>query len=117
MSRESFLRRGANSGNTHSHMRAKRQEKQIAKRTRGRLIPGSGNGAVKGDVRVRKLYRIECKTTKNNSFSVTKEMIEKLEMAALASGEVPIIVVEFNDGRGRKLKEVAVIPTYMLDIQ
>lgn len=70
---------------------------------------------MKGDVRVKGFARIECKTTKNRSFSVTMEMIDKIEAAALASNEVPIIVVEFNDGMGRKLKEVAVIPTYMLD--
>lgn len=115
MSRESFLDRHTSTGNTPSHARAKKQEKEIAKRTKGRQVPGSGSGNVKGDVRVPKLYRIECKTTKHKSFSVTLDMVDKIEDAAIASGEIPIIVVEFNDGYGKKIKELAVIPTYMLD--
>lgn len=87
----------------------------MAKARRGKLIPGSGAGATKGDVRIPKVMRIECKTTKNKSFSVTMEMIDKIEAAALGAGEIPAIVVEFNDGHGRKLKEIAIVPTYMLD--
>jgi hypothetical protein len=115
MSRESFLRRGESKGLTPSHYRSKRQEKEIARRTRGRLTPGSGSKAVKGDVRVKRICRIECKTTKHSSFSVTMDMLNKIEEAALAADELPILVVEFNDGRGKKLKEVAIVPTYILD--
>lgn len=43
-------------------------------------------------------------------------MIQKIEDAAVLSGEMPVIVVEFNDGCGRKLKEVAIVPTYVLDM-
>ena len=128
MSRESFLKRGEVKGRSLSHFRARKQEKEIAAHMAKRIwgttsrpnpkrlmVPGSGAGATKGDVRAPNLVRIECKTTKNKSFSVTLEMIEKIETAAINSGEVPIIVVEFNDGRGRKIKDVAVMPTYMMD--
>ena len=98
-----------------SHRRAPKQEAEIAWRVGGRLTPGSGCGAVKGDVRVKGVTRIECKTTKNKSFSVTLEMLEKIEEAAASGGELPILVIEFIDERGRKIKDVAVCPTYVHD--
>lgn len=97
-----------------SHARSKGQEKELAERTGGKVTRGSGCGNEKGDVRVRRLLRIEAKTTQHKSFSVTREMVEKIENAAVAHGEVPIIVVEFNDG-GRKVAEVAVLPVWCLD--
>ena len=42
-------------------------------------------------------------------------MIRQIEEAALGSNELPCIVIEFNDGAGKKVKEVAVVPTYILD--
>ncbi|MGY0523204.1 hypothetical protein, partial [Pseudomonas aeruginosa] len=62
-----------------------------------------------------RVVRIECKTTKNKSFSVTREMIEKLEMAATLSGGMPELVVGFNDGAGRKQGELVICPSYVLD--
>lgn len=112
---KSFLARGEKPSNSYSHMRAKRQEKQAAKRLNGQRTPGSGNKMVKGDVRARGVLRLECKTTKNASFSVTREMVEKIEAAGLGSNEIPAILIEFNNGAGKKLMEVAVIPSYFLD--
>lgn len=66
-------------------------------------------------MRVKGVARIECKTTLHKSFSVTLEMVNKIQDAANSAGEVPILLVEFNDGRGKKLGEVAVIPSYCLD--
>lgn len=114
MTRESFLNR-RNGKPSASHLRAPKMEKELAKRTGGKITPGSGNKDVKGDVRVRKVARIEAKTTKNKSFSVTLDMIEKIEHAALSADELPVIVIEFNDGNGKRLKQVAVVPVYVLD--
>jgi hypothetical protein len=112
----SFLARGERRANlTKSHRRAPRMEKEVAKRLGGKLTPGSGSGAVKGDIRLKGIARIECKCTKNKSFSVTLEMLEKIEAAGAQGAELPIIVIEFLDGLGRKIKEVAVCPTYVLD--
>lgn len=66
-------------------------------------------------MRVKGILRVEAKTTKNKSFSVTLDMIQKIENAATMAGEMPVLVVEFTDGFGRKLGEVAVCPTYVLD--
>lgn len=93
-----------------SHIRSKKQEREIA----ARLVPRSGAGEVKGDVRVKGFLRVECKTTKNKSFPVTLEMIRKIEEAAVSTGEMPAIVVEFNEA-GRKIAEVAVVPVYVLN--
>ena len=100
---------------TKSHKRAPKQEKEVAKRIGGRGTSASGAKHEKGDVRLKGVARIECKTTKNKSFSVTLDMIDKLEMEACLAGELPVLIIEFNDGNGKKLKEVAVCPTYVLD--
>lgn len=99
-----------------SHVRAKKQEREIAGRlSRAKLVPRSGAGDVKGDVRVKNVLRIECKTTKHSSFSVTLDMVRKIEEAATSTGEMPAIIIEFNDSHGRKLHELAVVPVYALN--
>lgn len=102
-------------GEAGSHARAPKQEAELARRIGGRTTRGSGSGNEKGDVRLNRVCRIEAKTTKNKSFSVTREMVEKIETAAVCHGELPALVVEFNDG-GRKTMEVAVVPTWVLDV-
>lgn len=114
MSRDSFINRDSKRG-TPSHRRAPKQERELASRFKGKTTIASGALSEKGDVRVRRLIRIEAKTTKNKSFSITQEMLDKIETAALAADEIPVMVIEFNDGCGRKMREVAVLPTYALD--
>lgn len=114
MSLKSFMDRDKVKGNP-SYRRSRKQERELAGRLGGRTTLASGSKHEKGDVRVKGVVRIEAKTTKNKSFSVTLEMISLIEDAAVMSGEMPAIVVEFNDGRGKKLKEVAIVPTYVLD--
>lgn len=115
MSRESFMRGGSKNYNTPSHRRAPKQEKEIAKRTNGYTVPGSGSGYLKGDVRIKGVARIEAKTTKHKSFSVTRKMIEKLDDAATPHGELPIFVIEFIDDNGNPEMEAVVMPSYALD--
>lgn len=118
MSRDRFLDI-ANGGNhsTQAHRRAPKQEKDWAARGKGRLTPGSGNKAIKGDVqKFNGVVRLECKTTRNNSFSVTRKLVKKIEESALAHGEVPAIVIEFIGEDGKPQHELAVVPTYVLDM-
>lgn len=116
MTRESFLKRTYGvAGNTPSHHRSKKQEKELATRIGGRVTLASGALSMKGDVRKPGVVRIEAKTTKHRSFSVTMDMIQKIEDAALPHGEIPVIVVEFHEN-GRKVKEVLVVPSYALEI-
>lgn len=105
---------GAKQNLTPSHRRAPKQEASLAALVRGSRVPGSGAGDVKGDVRRKGLLRIEAKTTRHASFSVTLEMLRKIEQAATQSGEMPAIVVEFNDGKGKPLGSVAILPLYAL---
>jgi len=100
---------------TPSHARAPKQEEGIAIRVKGKRVPGSGSGQTKGDVRLKRVCRIETKTTKANSFTVSREMVKKIEDAALSTGEIPVIVIEFND-EGKPVDEVCVVPMYVLDM-
>lgn len=115
MSRERFLNR--DKGKSAGYIRSSKQEKSLATRlNKGELVRRSGAGAEKGDVKVKGIVRIECKTTEKKSFSVTREMIRKIEEATLANGEkVGAIVVEFIDEKGNPLDEVAIVPTHFLE--
>jgi hypothetical protein len=97
---------------TPSHARAKVQEQATAKRIGGRQTKGSGSGYERGDVRLKGFLRVENKTTKHSSFSVTKEVIEKLEASTFGSGEVPVLQVELGLGECR----VLVMPDWALDL-
>lgn len=108
-------KRAAKANLSSSHKRSRTQEASLAKRVRGLTTPASGSRDVKGDVRVRRVLRLEAKTTKNKSFSVTLEMVRKIEEAAASGAELPVIVVEFHDGYGRPIAEVVVAPSYVLD--
>lgn len=95
--------------------RSPKQEKDLAGRFGGKVIRGSGRGNEKGDVRIKGVLRIEAKTTSKASFSVTKEMVQKIEMQAITSGEVPAIIVEFLGSNGKPEHEVAVVPVWVLN--
>ena len=98
-----------------AHKRTPKQEKATAKRVGGRRIAWSGSKGEKGDVRVERVIRIETKNTTKKSFSVTREMVEKIETAALMSGEAPAIEIEFINDEGKRIAAVAVVPTYVID--
>jgi hypothetical protein len=86
-------------------------EKNLAKRTGGYRTAGSGNKLEKGDVRIKGIARLEHKGTVHDSFRVTKTILEKIELAARACDEVPVLVVDFLDERGNTLgDEIAVLP-------
>lgn len=99
-------------GPTPSHARAKVQEKAIAKRVGGRQTVGSGNKHEKGDVRIKGISRIEAKTTKNASYSVTAATVAKLEAATFGSGEIPVLEVELELGKSK----FVVMPQWALDM-
>lgn len=99
-----------------SHARSPVQEKELADRIGGRLVRGSGCGNEKGDARLEGVIRLEAKTTMNKSFSVTRDMVKKIEMEAISCNELPVLVVEFLSKEGRPIGEFAVCPTWVLDI-
>ncbi len=95
-----------------AHRRSPVQEGELAARFGGKLVKGSGCGFDKGDVRVRGKVLIEAKTTERKSFSVTREIIDKLESAACSNGEIPVLVVEFI---GERKQTLCVIPEWALN--
>lgn len=97
---------------TPSHARAAQQEKEAARRIGGRRTNGSGCGYEQADVRLKGFVRLECKTTKHASFSVTNELIDKLETAEFGAGEVPIMQIELELGK----RKVLVMPDWALDL-
>ena len=96
---------------TPSHSRAKEQELEAAQRF---LVKGSGNGDTKGDVRLKRIVRLECKTTKRKSYAITRELVEKIEASALATGEAPAFEIEFCTPQGKKIMSCLVMPTWVL---
>jgi len=101
---------------TPAHNRAPIQESETAERLGGRVVRGSGCGSEKGDARVEGVIRVENKTTRAKSFSVTREMIAKIESAALSAGEVPALEVEFLDQNGKPVSSVSLIPNWALEM-
>jgi Holliday junction resolvase len=120
MPKNPFLDRAEKTRNlSNSHRRSPRQEqafeKSLSTATRAaRRTAASGSRDVKGDLRIKGVARIEAKTTAKQSFSLTREMVGKIEAAAAGAGEMPVIVIEFTDGYGKVLQEVAVMPMYAL---
>lgn len=99
-----------------SHFHSREQERSHLNRNGAKLVPRSGAGDIKGDVRVKGKLRLECKTTNKDSFRVTREMIQKIEDAALGSAELPVIEVEFVDQWGKPQSKVCVVPAWVIDL-
>ncbi len=92
------------------------QEKDRAKQLGAKRVPMSGAGDTKGDVRMKNVVRMELKTTQAKSFSVSREIISKIENAALTSNEIPAIEVEFIDRNGKPECSVCIVPTYIIEM-
>lgn len=100
-------------GKTDAQKRSRQQEKKAAKRTGGRLTPGSGNQpGAKGDVRVLGSARIECKCTTAMSFRLKLEDLMKIERAG-ESGENPILEIEFQGVHPNR--RYVVLPGWLYD--
>ena len=94
-----------------SKIRAPKQERELALRLGGKTTPGSGSKAVKGDVRIKGFARVEAKCTRRKSFSLSLDIIEKIEdgAASCAEGEIPVMHIEFLDPMGNRVKGLYVL--------
>lgn len=99
-----------------SQFRSKNQERELARRLNGKQVLASGALHEKGDVRVKRAVRIEAKTTIAKSFSVTREMVRKIEEAAMGADELPAIIVEFQTADNKPEMQVAVVPVWCLEM-
>lgn len=103
-------------GQSVSHQRSIAQEQMLEARGRGARTPGSGNKRKKGDIeKYHGIFRVEAKCTQSRSFSVSLSMLDALEDSSLPAGEIPAVIIEFIDGAGNPIREVAVVPTYALE--
>lgn len=94
-----------------AQQRSAKQESEIAEAISGSMVPGSGTGNQKGDVRVRDLVLIEAKCTEKDSFRVTRKLIEKIQAeAARNSDELPAMVIELMGTPVKRSLKVAVMP-------
>lgn len=90
--------------------KVRKQERSAAAAVNGRVQPGSGCGSFnKADVRAKGRYRIECKSTKNKSFPLSLELLEKVRSESRGL-EVPVLDVEFVDARLRSVDRWVAIP-------
>lgn len=100
------------SGRTDSQKRSRLQEKRAAKRVGGRVQPASGAGRAKGDVRVPRELRMECKLTRANSYSLRLDLLQKIEREA-TTGEKPVFEIEFQGVF--PAKRYVVLPGWLYD--
>jgi len=100
-----------------AHQRSIKQEAELAQRGAGKLTAGSGNKREKGDIKkYHGVFRVEAKTTTKKSFSITQAMLDKIEDASIPHGEAPAFIIEFINEDQTPLREVAVIPSYLLEV-
>ena len=92
-------------------LQSKKQEKRVAKETKGRTTPASGAfWSAKADVRS-KLFLVECKTTQKDFYSLTEVVWSKIYKEAVKDGmRIPIMCIDLNNGRD----VLAVLSTYDL---
>jgi hypothetical protein len=67
---------------------------------------------VKGDVQVKGKLRMECKCTRASSYSLKRELLEKIEKEA-EFGENPAFEIEFQDALPHK--RYVVLPGWRYD--
>lgn len=77
--------------------RSRRQERRLAKTLDGK--PTAASGAFwshKGDVRSED-FLVEAKTTEKASYSLKKEIWEKIRREALLDGRMPVLAIQIQD--------------------
>jgi Holliday junction resolvase len=77
-----------------------KQENRVAKEFGGKVTPGSGALAVKGDVQSNELH-IECKTTSKTQYTLRLDTLSTLAHEASVSGKIPVLALELhNEAKG-----------------
>jgi hypothetical protein len=74
----------------------KRLERKAASLLHGKRIPGSGSGAIKGDV-LHPSFQIECKYRKQ--FAIAS-WFEKLEQEAIKEEKIPLLILKQKGKHG-----------------
>lgn len=91
---------------------SKKQEQRIASDIGGRMQPGSGNQAhAKSDVRKKGEFRVEAKFTRNKSFPLKKEILDKISGECVGK-EKPVVQIDFVEGQHGQSRESWVVIPY-----
>jgi hypothetical protein len=98
-------------GSKKDKFRWQKQEKEIAEKMKGKRTKGSGAGYTKGDV-INHVFRVECKTTKFKSFSITERLLDKLDEDNFGSDKIPIMAIELENGK----RKCYVLTDHALDL-
>lgn len=101
---------------SQSHTRAPKQERELADRIGGKRVKGSGAGFEKGDVRLSRALKIECKCTKHKSYALHRDIVEKIIDEAMPAGEFPAMHIEYLNDQGQVDLECAVVPVWVLEL-
>jgi hypothetical protein len=88
----------------HNKRKSQLQERRAAADLGGRVQPGSGAPQhYKGDVRVAKDVRVECKTTSKESYQLKVHELEKIKGEAFMGGDDGwAMQIEFQTMTGNK---------------
>lgn len=92
-----------------------KRERKIAGIIGGRTQVASGAMPwAKGDIRKKGKYRIEHKSCENKSFSLTRDLLDKITSEA-SYGEMPMMVIEFLNKQTLKVEDSwVVMPGHVL---
>lgn len=89
---------------------SKKHETDVAKRSGGRRVPGSGNiSGLPGDVKDDTFLR-ECKATKGAGTSIQGAWIKKISHEALAVNKTPLIELRFEGQEPPAHKDWVMLP-------
>lgn len=102
MSKNPYLERREIKGIDHGG----KAEKKFAKRVGADLHAASGAKTKKADMTAGK-FKVECKSTKNDSISVKLEYLLKVYQEAFETGERPALSIQFVVGNGQARKRAS----------
>ncbi|MCK5788779.1 MAG: hypothetical protein KAH32_07260 [Chlamydiia bacterium] len=78
-------------------------EAKASRRLKGVLVPGSGNGSIKGDFTL-DMFKVENKSTINISLSIKYEWLMKIKQEAKEVNKIPALSFQFVDVKGNPIK-------------
>lgn len=79
-----------------------KSERRLAKEVGGTVVPGSGAGRVKGDVKVGN-FLFEAKSTVKRSISLKLDWLRKITQEARLTDREPALSVRFTDSEGKAI--------------
>jgi hypothetical protein len=91
---------------------ANKHEKDVAKRSGGRRVPGSGNIlGMPGDVADER-FRRECKATHGGGTSIQAKWVKKISAEALAINKIPLIELRLEGQQEPTPKDWVMLPAH-----